>query len=235
MTDLDNVAETPDHCGAFPRLSENQIALLTEYGQRRPTDKNEVLIHEGDQERDFLVVLTGTVAVVEAFGTPDQRVLRAHGPGRFLDELGLLTGQPSFVTYVACEPGEVLAVPLDGLRRLVAGDPHLGDFILSAFLIRREMLIDAGVGLRIVGSRFSPDSRRLREFAARNRLPHRWIDVEADPEAEELLNQLGVGPDDTPVVIWRGTQVLRNPSSEELARLTGFDPLVVCRRNNTVV
>jgi len=28
---------------------------------------------------------------------------------------------------------------------------------------------------------------RLREFAARNRLPHRWIDVEDDPAAEPML------------------------------------------------
>ena len=112
-------------------------------------------------------MLAGKVAVVEAYGTPDQRVLRVHGPGRFLDELGLVTGQPSFVTYLACEPGEVLAVPLDGLRRLVAQAPHVGDFILSAFLIRREMLIDAGVGLQIIGSRYSPDS----PAAARVRRP----------------------------------------------------------------
>jgi thioredoxin reductase (NADPH) len=218
------MGETPDPSGAFPCLSESQIDELAKCGHRRPTVRGEVLIQEGDQERDFMVVLAGTVAVVEAYGTAEQRVLRAHGPRRFLDELGLLTGQPSFVTYVACEPGEVLAVPLDDLRRLVARDSHLGDFILGAFLIRREMLIGAGVGLRIIGSRFSPDSRRLREFAARNRLPHRWIDLEDDPQAEGLLRGLGVGPDETPVVIWRDTQVLRNPSNSELARLTGFDP-----------
>jgi thioredoxin reductase (NADPH) len=224
MSESANLEETADTCGAFPRLSEDQIALLAQYGRRRSTAKGEILIHEGDRDRDLLVVLAGTVAVVAAHGSPDQRVLRVHGPGRFLDELGLLTGQPSFVTYLAREPGEILAVSLDDLRRLIARDPHLGDFLLSALLIRREMLIDAGAGLRIIGSRFSPDSRRLREFAARNRLPHRWIDLEADPEAEELLRRLGVAPAETPVVIWRGTQVLRNPSSAELARLTGFDP-----------
>src|SRR5207244_3536150 len=91
-----------------------------------------------------------------------------------------------------------------------------------AYLLRRSMLIGLGAGLRIVGSRYSPDFRRLREFASRNRLPHRWIDLEEDREAETLVRELGVRPDETPVVIWRGTEVLRNPPNAELARLVGL-------------
>ena len=82
-------------------------------------------------------------------------------------------------------------MPVERLRELVAQDPALGDLILRAYLVRRSILIELGVGFRIIGSRFSPDTRRLREFAARNRLPHRWIDLENDPEAEALLRQLG--------------------------------------------
>ena len=84
------------------------------------------------------------------------------------------------------------------------------------------MLIGLGAGFRIIGSRYSPDTRRLREFAARNRLPHRWIDLEKDTDAEALLRELGVSPEETPVVIWRGHEVLRNPSNVELAKLFGL-------------
>jgi thioredoxin reductase (NADPH) len=66
-----------------------------------------------------------------------------------------------------------------------------------------------------------PDTRRLREFAARNRLPHRWIDLEEDPDAESLLRELGVEPEETPVVIWGG-QVLRNPDNHDMARAIGL-------------
>jgi thioredoxin reductase (NADPH) len=224
MTTLETENETPDTWGAFPRLSGAQIAELEAYGRRRPTGPGEVLIREGDQKRDLMVILAGVVEVVEGYGTPEQKVIRVHGPGRFLDELGLLSGQPSFVTWVVREPGEVLVVPIEGLRQVVALDPRLGDLILRAFIIRRELLIDERAGLKIIGSRFSPDSRRLREFAARNRLPHRWIDLEEDSGAEELLRRLGVSPEETPVVVWNGAEVLRNPGSAELARLTGFDP-----------
>src|SRR5205823_6626851 len=64
-------------------------------------------------------------------------------------------------------------------------------------------------------------TRRLREFCARNRLPHRWIDVEEDRGAESLLRELSVTPEDTPVVIW-GREVLRNPSNAELAARLGM-------------
>jgi thioredoxin reductase (NADPH) len=101
-------------------------------------------------------------------------------------------------------------------------DPAIGDLILRAYLLRSSILIQTGVGLRLIGSRYSPNARPLREFVARNRIPHTWTELERDPEAEELLRQLGVAPEETPVVIWHGTQVLRNPSVEELARTVGL-------------
>jgi thioredoxin reductase (NADPH) len=213
-------AETPDLNGAFPRLSQEQIGALAAYGRRRRTQPGEVLFREGDPGCDFFVILAGKVAIVEGYGG-DERVISVHGPGRFLGELNLLTGQAVFVTAVVREPGEVLVVPVERLRDLLAQDSALGDMIMRAYLLRRSLLIELGTGFRIVGSRFLPDTRRLREFAARNRLPHRFIDLEEDKAAEALLHRLGVQPEDTPVVIW-GEQVLRNPSNTELAHLLGL-------------
>ena len=82
-------------------------------------------------------------------------------------------------------------------------DTALGDVILRAYLQRRSILIEVGVGFRILGSCYSPDTRRLREFAARNRLPHRFVDLDQDAAAESLLRELGIAPEETPVVIWR--------------------------------
>jgi thioredoxin reductase (NADPH) len=158
--------------------------------------------------------------VVEGSGDA-KRELGVHGPRRFLGELGLLTGQPSFTSAFVREAGEVLEVPVEGLRELVAGDPEFGDLLLRAFLARRWMLIGLGAGLRVIGSRYSPDLRRLREFLARNRIPHAWLDLERDRSAEALLRDLGVAPDETPIVIWR-ERLLRNPSNAELARVLGL-------------
>ncbi|WP_329083445.1 FAD-dependent oxidoreductase [Streptosporangium sp. NBC_01469] len=213
--------ETPDPQGAYPRLSDARLQALAPHGERRRVRQDEVLYAEGLPCTEFFAILAGKVATVEGFGADDQ-VIGVHGAGRFLGELNVLTGQVGFVTGVVAEDGEVLAVPADALRRLVAGDSALGDLILRAYLIRRTMLIGLGAGFRIIGSRFSADSRRLREFAARNRLPHRWIDLEQDQEAERFLRSMGLTPQETPVVIWRGERVLRNPSNAELARAVGL-------------
>jgi thioredoxin reductase (NADPH) len=215
--------ETPDLDGAYPRLSDAQIAALSEVGVRRPTHRGEVLFREGDEGYDFFVILEGTVAVVDDTG-PDPRVIAVHGPGRFLGELSVLTGQAAFFTAVVQEPGAVLAVPREELRRLATQDPEFGELVLRACLCRRSLLIGLGAGLRIIGSRYASDTRRLREFAARNRLPHLWIDLEQDHAADLLLQELGVGVDETPIVIWRGRSVLRNPSNAELGRLLGLRP-----------
>jgi thioredoxin reductase (NADPH) len=218
----EQIAETPDPYGAYPRLSDEQIAALEECGgTRRQTSVDEVLFREGDRSYDFIVVLQGLVAIVE-HDHGVERPIAAHGPGRFLGELNLLTGETAFVSAVVREPGEVLVVPSERLRELVARDPLLGDLVLRAFVVRRSILIGLNAGLRIVGSRHSPDTRRLREFAARNRLPHSWIDLERYAAAETLLENLGITPAETPVVIWCSEKVLRNPTNAELARVVGM-------------
>ena len=196
--------ETPDLHGAFPPLSEAQIARLAPRGRSQATKVGDVLCREGTTCNDFVVILEGKVAIVEGVGTADEHIIGIHGPRRFLGEISLLTGQVSFVSAVVVEAGEVLIVPVDELRRLVLEDTGLGDLILRAYLQRRSILIEVGVGFRMLGSCYSPDTRRLREFAARNRLPHRFIDLDEDTAAESLLRHLGIAPDETPVVIWRG-------------------------------
>ena len=215
------VDETPDLDGAFPRLTDAQLATIAAHTEHRPTRVGDLLYREGDPDYDFYVVAAGTVAIVSDYGTADESVFAVHRRGRFLGELSLITGQAALFTAVVREPGEVFVAPAANLRRLVTQDAGLGDIVLRAFLLRREILIDAGVGLRIVGSRYSPDTRRLRDLCARNRVPHRWLDLEIDPAAEELIRRLGVTPEETPVVI-SADRVLRNPTNAELAEVVGL-------------
>ncbi|MFF2303356.1 FAD-dependent oxidoreductase [Streptomyces sp. NPDC058128] len=218
----DAVRETPDRYGAFPRLTSEQLQDLTAHGERRRAAEGEVLYREGEPFREFLVILSGAVEILHDHGGPEERTVAVHGPGRFLGELGLLEGQAAFDTAVMRRTGEVLAVPVELQRALVERDPVLGDLILRAYLGRRYLLIGLGAGFRILGSCYSPDTLRLREFAARNRLPHRWVDLERDKEADALLSRFSIRPEETPVVLWKGEQVLRNPSNAELARLIGL-------------
>jgi thioredoxin reductase (NADPH) len=222
MTATRSLDETPDADGAWPRLTDEQLARLEPHGERRVFDSGDAIYREGERLEELLVILDGKVAIAD-----EERVLSVHGPGRFLGELGLLAGQASFVTACALERSCLLGVPVDRLREVVVRDGEIGDLIVRAYLVRRRQLIGQGTGLTIVGSCYSRDMRRLRDFAARNRLPHRWIDLESDADAEQLLRTLHVPAVDTPVVIWRD-QVMRNPSNAELAESIGLrEPLPV--------
>jgi thioredoxin reductase (NADPH) len=80
--------------------------------------------------------------------------------------------------------------------------------------------LDAG-GVRIIGHRFSKDSHDLRDFLARNRVPARWLDVERDGEARELLKVAGVPADRLPVALLEDGTVLERPTVLELAQRLG--------------
>ncbi len=216
--DAGRIDETPDHAGAYPRLSDAQVQLLAGHGVTRSTAEGEVLYREGDDLSDFYVVLSGRIAVVQNIGRAE-RLVAVHGAGRFLGELNLLAGQPMLLSAVVREAGEVVVIPLDRLRQVVSQQPAIGDLVLRAMLVRRSLQIEIGAGLCILGSGYSSDSQRLRAFVARNRIPCTWVDLERDSGAEALLRELGVAPDETPVVVWHGEQVLRNPSNATLAQV----------------
>ncbi|MEA2442401.1 MAG: thioredoxin reductase, partial [Thermoleophilaceae bacterium] len=81
--------------------------------------------------------------------------------------------------------------------------------------------LEAG-GVRVIGHRFSKDTHDLRDFLARNRVPARWLDVERDGEARELLTVAQVEPDRLPVALLEDGSVLERPSLLELAERLGI-------------
>jgi thioredoxin reductase (NADPH) len=80
--------------------------------------------------------------------------------------------------------------------------------------------LDAG-GVRLIGHRFSRATHELRDFLARNLVPARWLDVERDAEARQLLKVAGVGEDRLPVALLEDGSVLERPTVLELAERLG--------------
>ena len=207
---------------AFPTLTDDQIEFLMNYGKVQSIEPGQVLFREGDRSYDFIVILEGEAEIVDNFGG-EARTIAVHGAGRFLGEMNMLTGQAVYLTAVVRSKGEVLTISPENLKEVIAEEPTLSDIILKAFLTRRSVLMRAGTGLRIVGSHQSKEALRLREFAARNRLPHAWIDLEEEEGSEALLDRFGVRPEETPIAIWQGEKVLKSPTNAELARTIGLD------------
>ena len=217
-----------------PALREDQTEILGRYGKTRMTEAGQVLFRAGDTQNDFVVVLEGEVEMIDDFAG-EARTMGVMRPGRFVGDLNMLTGQPIYLSAVVRVGGEVLAISRERLKEVVTEEPNLSDIILKAFLARRAWSVRTGLGLRIIGSRHSGDATRLRGFAARNRLPHVWIELEEDPGVEALLEGFGTDASETPVTIWQDKHVLKNPTNAELARAIGLKVDVPRKRTYDLV
>jgi thioredoxin reductase (NADPH) len=205
-----------------PTLAPDAIAEVASYAEERPIAAGQILARAGDESYDFAVLLDGEVDIVR----PDNEgevLIAHHGPGAFLGELGLITGQRLFLTARVTRGGRALFVPPEAFRRLMAGRPGLADTVFQA-LVARQMRLKTGEGaraLRLVGSRYSAEAMALRAYVTRTRLPHTWIDVEDAADPDVLLAGLGLRPVDMPAVL-TSTVVLRRPSPGELASYLGL-------------
>jgi len=208
---------------AFPRLTKEQIHALCPAGKRRATEEGEQLWRSGDRGFGFFVVLSGRVEIIDPSGDAPRQVV-VHDPGHFTGDVDVLTGRASLVDARVIEAGEVLELAPQALRRVAGEQPEISELLLRAFLMRRTLLLDSGYqGIKIIGSSFSPEAHHLREFCTRNAIPYTWLDLEADPHADELLRAFHVGPEQTPIVICRDGKWVSNPTVAELAHEWGLD------------
>jgi thioredoxin reductase (NADPH) len=205
----------------IPELDDSEIEYMESYGTRRIVHAGDYLYRAGDIGYDFYVVLSGTIDIVlEVDG--NEQVIVTHGPGRFLGELNLLTGLRVFVSARVAGDGEVLAIPVEEFRRIIATQPQLSEKILATFMARRDALLSgAGDATRVIGSQFSPDVLQLREFLSRTKIPYAWMDPDTDPKAGPLLEQFAVAAPDLPVVVTSGT-VIRHATPGLLAEYLGL-------------
>jgi thioredoxin reductase (NADPH) len=210
---------------AFPTLDETQIARLS--GCTAAVSKSfqdgQTLFAVGDRDFKFFVVKSGEVEIVDYSGDEPKR-LTVHRPGQFTGDITHLTGTPAVVSAIARGHCEALEISSEGLRRVLNLCPDLSDLLLQAFIARRQILrqLPTFTGLRVIGSRYSADTLRVRDFLAKNRALFTWVDVESDPQVDRLLREFGVTEADTPVVACGHLLMLRNPSNRQLADAIGI-------------
>lgn len=207
----------------FPKLTPAQIERIAAYGHTRSVQPGEVLIEQGDTPVPFFVITTGEVEIVRPFGA-HETLITIHGNGEFTGEVSMLSGRRSFVRARATKQGELIELDNKDLLRLIQNDAELSDILMRAFILRRVEVIAAGVGdIVLIGSTHSADTLRMKEFLTRNGHPYSYIDLERDPDVQNLLDNFQVLASEIPVLIYRGQMVLRNPSNQQIAECLGFN------------
>jgi thioredoxin reductase (NADPH) len=218
-------AQPPTDPAFAPVLSASQLQEMAAFGSERAVAVGELLFEAGDASFDLFVVLEGEVQIVRPGGADGagEAVVTTFGPGNFIGELTLLTGQRRFLTGRVSRAGRVLAIEQDEFRRLMSVRPAIADIIFGALVARRQSL-RSGEGaetIRIIGSRYSSEAMSLRTFAEHSRLAHTWIDLEDAEDVDAVLTSMGLRPQDTPVVI-TPMGVLRRATAETLAESLGL-------------
>ena len=207
----------------FPQLTPAQIARLEAHGTHRSMSKGEILTEPGDRSRPMLVVLSGSIEVVQT-GMSGEVPVAVHTAGSFTGEMSTLQGIGSLVRSRVREPGEVLVIPEDHLRAIIQTDAELSELFMRAFILRRVGLIASQAGdVILLGSSHSAGTLRLQQFLTRNSFPFVNLDVNTDQAVQSLLDRFHIKTDDVPVVLCRGEVVLKNPSNEEVAACLGMN------------
>jgi thioredoxin reductase (NADPH) len=207
----------------FPKLTSVQIDRIAAHGRTRSVQPGEVLIEQGDTSLPFFVVITGEVEILRPLGARETLVT-VHGPSEFTGEVNMLSGRRSLVRARVTKPGKVIELNRQQMLGLIQTDAELGEILMRAFILRRVELIAAGVGdIVLVGSTYSAGTLRIREFLMRNGHPYSYIDLERDPDVQNLLDSFQISASEIPVLICRGQLVLRNPSNQQIADCLGFN------------
>ncbi len=210
---------------AFPTLDEGQIRELAQCTAAAPKvfRDRQTLFAVGERDFKFFIIKSGEVEIVDYSGD-EPKVIVVHRKGEFTGDISHLTGLPSVVSAIARGDCEVYEISPDRLKRALNQCPGISDIILQAFIARRQLLRESPdfVGLRVIGSRYSQDTFRIRDFLTKNRALFTWVDVETDPQVDRLLKEFGITEADTPVVACGHMLLLRNPSNEKLADAIGI-------------
>lgn len=208
---------------AFPVLDAERLARVLECGVSGDVAAGQVVFRLGDETYDLVVVESGVLEVVrEANLVSPEVVVATFGPGEFLGELGILTGQSVYLSARVATGGRICRVPPASFRSLMATDADISDVLLTAFTARRELLMGvAAETIDIIGNAFSAASMSLRTYVARQELPHRWMEADS-PDAVAVMTAASLGHDDLPAVLLPGGRTVPRATPSLLAEQLGL-------------
>jgi thioredoxin reductase (NADPH) len=208
---------------AFPTLTTSQINRIRSSAKLRQVNPGDILFEPGDTNVSLFVVLSGGMEIVQHDMT-GERPVATHAPGQFTGEMTMISGRRCLVRGRVTQPGEFLELNPEALRALVAKDAEISEIFMRAFILRRLVLINRGLGnLVLLGSHHSANTLTLRQFLTRNGQPFTYFDLDTDSESQELLDRFEIKPEEIPVLICCNHGVLKNPSIQQLADTLGFN------------
>ena len=212
---------------AFPVLDKAQIEVATRFasGPAKRFAPGEQIYDIGSLGAPAWLVLEGSVEAHRRAGLSGSSVIHAYRAGELTGEVNQLTGRPTLASVLAGPEGAV-ALPFDAphVRALTVGAAELGEIIMRAFILRRVALIETGAGSILIGRPGQADLVEIQNFLTRSGYPHLVLDADTVGEGHDLVEQLGVGRGELPLMVCPNGTVLRCPTIREIAGCLGMTP-----------
>ena len=105
---------------AFPKLDDQQLAMLDSIGSRRVVRRGEIVTKAGQRDLGLTAVVRGEL---EAFELRDgqEQILATLGPRGFIGDVAMLMGTAALANARGkADESEILEVPADRLRQALA-------------------------------------------------------------------------------------------------------------------
>ncbi|MDE1146767.1 MAG: FAD-dependent oxidoreductase [Azospirillaceae bacterium] len=215
------------HDQIFPVLTAAQVAVARRFAEGPPRSfaGGEEMAAIGQVGAPSFLVLSGQAVIYRRDGAGAKGTVTTHGPGEITGDVSQLGGRGALVEVRAGDEGcEAVCFDAAHLRALIIGSAEIGEAVMRAFILRRmSLLADGGAGSVLLGRPTDPALVRIEGFLTRNGQPYSVHDLH-DPEAEGLVQRLGLATEHLPLVLCPGGAVLKAPSDVELAAGLGLMP-----------
>ncbi len=115
----------------FQRCSKQELAQVAALADEIDLPAGRSLTTEGANGREFVVLVEGIADV-----SRDGEVVNTLGPGDYLGEIALVTGEPRTATVTTRSPSRLLVMNAAAFRSLLHDAPQLKKRVLATAALR---------------------------------------------------------------------------------------------------
>ncbi len=132
MENADYLRRVPLFCMLEPKILTN----FSELTRQQLYHKGQIIFYRGDPGNGMYVLVAGLVELTLPSETASEVLVARLRPGEHFEELAVLDGRSRWVTAVAVEPTQVLAIHRDRLLDFLRGSAEASLHIALALCLR---------------------------------------------------------------------------------------------------
>ncbi|AYD02516.1 FAD-dependent oxidoreductase [Neorhizobium sp. NCHU2750] len=206
----------------FPELTDEMIDRVRAYGAEEEVAQDSYVFRRGDHSIDFLLLLSGELQMFADDPIKGRQLLYSYKKGQFSGEQNMFTHRSILLSGLLVAGSRVIRVEHDQFRKLITGEPDIGETIIRSYILRRAGFVRHATGGGIlIGHRDSGELLGIQRFLIRNLYPVTLMGLN-EADAQGVMERFALAVEDLPALITPDHGVLKRPSNEDLAEELGL-------------